>query len=104
MKLNIKKSKYGFSANYGADKTDGTKVYGYVQVGFRKDNEPKITENQNARIFIKDGFLSGFVSKGTELKPKLVVLDYEVIEIKDNQVKEVSKVNLKPINDETVPF
>ena len=104
MKLNIKKSKYGFSANYGADKTDGTKVYGYVQVGFRKDNEPKITENQNARIFIKDGFLSGFVSKGTELKPKIVVLDYDIIEIKDNQVKEVSKVNLKPINDETVPF
>ena len=69
-KLNIRKSQYGFSANYGADKTDGTKVYGYVQVGFRKDNEPKITENQNARIFYQRWFFEWVCVKRHRTKTK----------------------------------
>lgn len=104
MKINVRKLQYGFSTNYGADKVDGTKAFGYIQVGFRKDKEPTITENQIARILVKDGFLTGFMSKANEIKPKIVVLDYEIVNISDIKVEEVEKNNLKPINDESVPF
>lgn len=71
-KLIIYKGEYGYSTliKNGEDKL-------YVQVGFRKGQEPT---SDKATIDISDGFLSFYRDKQTTAKPKLVILEYQEIE------------------------
>lgn len=71
-KLMVYKGQYGYSTLL---KNQEDKLY--VQVGFRKGQEPL---QEKAMIDIKDGFLSFYKDKNGIAKPKLVILDYTEIE------------------------
>lgn len=112
MRLNVKKGKFGgWISNFVVKKENEQDEYGFIQIGFKKDKEPQINENQIARINITDGFLSGYKStKDNSIKPKIVAMEYEIIEVKDIQREEVDKEGLSPvatveiIPDEDLPF
>ena len=74
MKLLVFKNQYGFStlAKNGDDKL-------YIQVQFKKGTEP---EGERARIKIKDAFFSMYKNKVGMAFPKLVIMDYELEEDK----------------------
>lgn len=103
MKINVRKSKYGFSTSFVAKRENEEDEFGYVDVGFRKDKEPQLNEGETVRLFVKDGFLSGYKSKDG-VKPKIVVMEYEIIEKKEGNKEQVSKVELEPIDEEDLPF
>lgn len=71
-KLMVYKGQYGYSALL---KNKEDKLY--VQVGFRRDQEPK---GEKVLIEIHDGFLSCYKDKNGFGKPKIVVLEYQEIE------------------------
>lgn len=71
-KLMVYKGQYGYSTLL---KNQEDKLY--VQVGFRKGQEPF---QEKAMIDIKDGFLSFYKDKNGAAKPKLVILDYTELE------------------------
>lgn len=103
MKINVRKSMYGFSTSFVAKRENEEDEFGYVDVGFRKDQEPQIQEGEVVRLFIKDGFLSGYKSKAG-LKPKIVVMEYDIVEKKESNKEQVSKAQLEPIDGENLPF
>lgn len=71
-KLMVYKGQYGFSTLL---KNNEDKLY--VQVGFRKGFEPT---QEKVMINIKDGFLSFYKDKNGLAKTKIVVLEYEEFE------------------------
>lgn len=103
MRINVRKSKYGFSTSYVAKKENEQDEFGYIDVGFKKDQEPKIEEGDTARISVKDGFFSGYKSRNG-IKPKLVVMNYELLETKKAKQEQVDKSALEPIDTEDLPF
>ena len=72
-KLMVYKGQFGYSTLL---KNQEDKLY--VQVGFRKGQEPF---QEKAMIDIKDGFLSFYKDKNGAAKPKIVVLDYTELDI-----------------------
>jgi hypothetical protein len=79
-KLMVYKGQYGYSTLL---KNQEDKLY--VQVGFRKGQEPL---QEKAMIDIKDGFLSFYKDKNGAAKPKIVVLDFTEIETQNFQPQE----------------
>jgi hypothetical protein len=75
-KLMVYKGQYGYSTLL---KNNDDKLY--VQVGFRKGQEPY---GEKAMIDIKDGFLSFYKDKNGFAKMKIVVLDYTELETLQN--------------------
>ena len=71
-KLMVYKGQYGYSTLL---KNNEDKLY--VQVGFKKGQEPK---QEKVMIDIKDGFLSFYKDRNGLAKPKIVVLDYTALE------------------------
>lgn len=92
MKLTVFKNQYGFStlAKNGEDKM-------YIQVHFKKGKEPGL---EKARINIKDGFFSMYKNKEGVKCPKLVVMDYEVVEENNTQQNDY----VPPFDDSDLPF
>lgn len=103
MRINVRKSKYGFSTSYVAKKENEQDEFGYIDVGFKKDQEPKIEDGDTARISVKDGFFSGYKSKDG-VKPKFIVMNYELLETKKAKQEQVEKSGLEPIETESLPF
>lgn len=103
MKINVRKSQYGFSTSFVAKKENEQDEFGYIDVGFRKDQEPKIEEGDTARISVKDGFFSGYKSRNG-IKPKFIVMNYELLETKKAKQEQVEKSGLEPIQTEDLPF
>ena len=92
MKINVYKNMYGYStlAKNGDDKM-------YIQVGFKKGKEPNL---ERVRINIKDGFFSMYKNKAGFAFPKLVVMDYEVMEENNTQQNDY----VPPFDDSSLPF
>ena len=72
MKLLVFKGQYGYStlAKNGDNKL-------YIQVQFNKGTEP---EGERARIKINDAFFSNYTNKAGITFPKLVIMDYTIVE------------------------
>ncbi len=97
MKLTVFKNQYGFStlAKNGEDKM-------YVSVQFKRGNEPT---QEKARIEIKDAFFSMYKNKAGFAFPKLVIMDYEVIEEnKSDFVPQFTDNDIPPLDDDELPF
>jgi hypothetical protein len=97
MKLTVFKNQYGFStlAKNGEDKM-------YVSVQFKRGNEPT---QEKARIEIKDAFFSMYKNKAGFAFPKLVIMDYEVIEEnKSDFVPQFTDNDIPPLDDDDLPF
>ena len=78
MKIYVNKSNYGWQtqAKNGEDKL-------YIDVQFKKETEPDVTFCQ---IEIKDGFFSMYRNNQNYPKPKLIIMDYEIIQKKDTDL------------------
>ena len=97
MKLTVFTNQYGFStlAKNGDDKM-------YVSVQFKRGNEPT---QEKARIEIKDAFFSMYKNKAGFAFPKLVIMDYEVIEEnKSDFVPQFTDNDIPPLDDDELPF
>lgn len=92
MKIYVNKGNYGWQtrAVKGEDKM-------YIDVGFKKGQEPTQTFCQ---IEIKDAFFSMYKTKAGLAKPKLVIMEYEVIAKEENYVPNDEEV----INPSDLPF
>ena len=95
-KLMVYKGQYGFSTLL---KNKEDKMY--VQVGFRRDQEPK---GDKVFIEIHDGFLSFYKDKNGLAKPKIVVLEYQ--ELEQNETSQPMQPNeyFPPLDDSDLPF
>lgn len=79
--LNIRKGKYGFSCAL-CDKQNNK--YYYLDVAFKKGMEPDANEGDKLTINIKNAFLTaGYYSKRDEVRPKLMILDYDGAQTRD---------------------
>lgn len=89
MKLTVFKNQYGFStlAKNGEDKM-------YISVQFKKGQEPNL---EKAKIEIKDAFFSMYKNKVGIAFPKLVIMDYTILE-------DVSTNEFSNIQDDMLPF
>lgn len=79
MKIYVNKGNYGWQtqAKNGDDRM-------YIDVNFYKGiKEP---EETFLRIDIKDGFLSMYRNNQNYPKPKLMIMDYEIIQKKDTDL------------------
>lgn len=79
-KVNVRRGKYGFSTRLKGTTKENKEVTMYVDVQFAKCEAPT---NNILQINVKDGFLSCYESMYGE-KVKLVVMDYEILKIYDN--------------------
>lgn len=73
MKIWVKKGQYGFSTKLKDSKDES--IFMYLDIQFKLENKPEDT----CQIDIKDGFFSCYKSKDG-IKPKFIVMDYEVIQ------------------------
>lgn len=78
MKIWINKGQYGFSTLL-KNEYNGEKTTMFMDVQFSKGIEPQDTIYAN----ITDSFLSCYKTRNEEVKPKLVVMNYEMIDTKD---------------------
>lgn len=80
MKLTVFKNQYGFStlAKNGEDKM-------YISVQFKKGQEPNL---EKARIEIKDAFLSMYKNKTGIAFPKIVIMEYTILEDNSQQAND----------------
>lgn len=94
-KLMVYKGQYGYSTLI---KNKEDKLY--VQVGFRRDQEPK---GDKAFIEIHDGFLSCYKDKNGFGKPKIVVLEYK--ELEQSETPDAMQQNnyFPPVEDNYFP-
>lgn len=85
MKMWIKKSEYGFSTKLKDSNLDenGNEISMYLGIQFKREQEPKV---ENCQIEVKDGFFSCYKSKkDNSVKPKFVVMDYEILKGHDKE-------------------
>ena len=94
-KLMVYKGQFGYSTLL---KNQEDKLY--VQVGFRKGQEPF---QEKAMIDIKDGFLSFYKDKNGLAKPKIVVLDYIEVDIQAEHQPPTNEPVFDPYGDD-LPF
>lgn len=94
-KLMVYKGQFGYSTLL---KNQEDKLY--VQVGFRKGQEPF---QEKAMIDIKDGFLSFYKDKNGAAKPKIVVLDYTELDIQVEPQPTTNEPVFDPFGDD-LPF
>lgn len=80
MKIYVNKENYNWQtrAVNGEDKM-------YIDIQFRKEQEP---QQPFCQIEIKDGFFSMYKTKQGLAKPKLVILNYEVISQTEYELQE----------------
>ena len=91
MKLYVSKGQYGWQtrAVNGEEKM-------YIDIGFKKGQEP---QEQFCQIEIKDAFFSFYKTKTGLGKPKLIILDYELLsKLEDKQE------DMGVFADTTLPF
>lgn len=81
-KLVVYKGQYGFSTQL---KNNEDKMY--VQVSFKRGEEPL---SDRAYIDIQNGFLSFYKDKNGFAKPKIVVLEYQLLDSGVTQTTEQS--------------
>lgn len=82
----IFKNEYGYSTTISNKKQDGTYENMTIPVQFKKDDVEAQNIPTKTKINIKNGFLTFYVGKvGNEevKKVKAVILDYEIIEKKE---------------------
>lgn len=89
MKINVKKGMYGFSTKLKGNTVDGEAIYDYLNVKFAKCNEP---DDTLLRIDVKDCFLTCYEGKDG-VKPKLIITDYDVIEVYNNNIEQAEYDN-----------
>lgn len=70
MELRIYKNQYGYST---LCKNGETKIY--MPITFKKGNEP---QGEKIDVKITNGFFSNYTDKNGLVKPKLVIMAYEV--------------------------
>jgi len=83
-KINVKRGMYGFSSRLKGTDREGQDIFMYLDVQFAKCEEPI---NNVLQIDVKDGFISCFNSQ-SGVKPKLVILDYDVVKIYEEKSNE----------------
>lgn len=88
IKLNIRKGEYGYYTRLKNTQND-EEISMYVNVQFAKCGEPTETALQ---INIQDGFLSCYSSQDG-IKVKVVVMEYEVLNVYDNNQENESHSN-----------
>lgn len=100
MRIIVNKSQYGYSG-LASNQQDNLKTY--IQVGFKKGEEPKA---ELCQIKVTNGFLSCYKKNNGDVVPKIVVMDYEVIKEyeKKNVAEQPKEVEIKPITDDMLPF
>lgn len=107
MKVNVRKSNYGFSTRLKNTQND-EEISMFMDVQFRKGFEP---EEEALQIKVLDGFMSCY-SGQAGVKPKIVVMEYEVLRVYDNnqevetQSNETEGINID-LNldlDDKLPF
>jgi hypothetical protein len=97
MQIKIYKNQYGYSTlcKNGEDKM-------YLSVQFKKGNEPK---EDKATIKINDGFFSMYKNKVGIAFPKLVILNYEVVDNYEKEEREaIQNENNYTLNTDELPF
>ena len=108
-KLNVRKSEYGWSTRLKNTQND-EEVSMYLNIQFAKCDAPT---DEALQINIKDCFMSCYKTNNEEMKPKLIVMDYEVLQVynNDNQTEETqsedSIIDIDipvEITDEDLPF
>ncbi len=88
IKMWINKGEYGFSTRLKDGQEGGPSMFMGVQ--FKKGNEPE----GNCQIEVKDGFFSCYNSKDG-VKPKIVVMDYAILEGHNSNTPKETKVEEK---------
>lgn len=78
-KINVKRGMYGFSSRLKGTDREGQDIFMYLDVQFAKCDEPI---NNILQINVTDGFISCYNSQ-SGVKPKLVIMGYEVIKVYD---------------------
>ena len=89
-----KKSFMKFQTSISSKNEDDEYVNMYVDVQFKKDENPDVEDGENLIINIIDGFLTNYEYESkndTYVRLKLVVLDYDVIEDEEPKSKTNSK-------------
>lgn len=81
MKLWVNKTMYGYST-FIKNEYNEEKITMFMDVQFKKEIEP---QNINS-IFIKvtDSFFSCYKTSFGEIKPKLIIMEYEIIDSNNN--------------------
>ena len=99
MKLRVFRNQYGFST-LAKNKNTGDKMY--ISVQFTQGTEPNLDK---ADIKINDAFFSMYKNKAGFAFPKLVIMDYEVIEEnKSDFVPQFTDNDIPPLDDDELPF
>lgn len=107
-KLNVRKSEYGWSTRI-KNIQDDEEISMYMNIQFAKCDAPT---DEALQINVKDCFMSCYKTNNEEVKPKLVIMEYEVIKVynNDNQSETQSQdpiIDLDipvEISDEDIPF
>ncbi len=107
-KLNVRKSEYGWSTRIKNIQND-EEISMYMNIQFAKCDAPT---DEALQINVKDCFMSCYKTNNEEVKPKLVIMEYEVIKVynNDNQSETQSQdpiIDLDipvEISDEDIPF
>ena len=107
-KLNVRKSEYGWSTRIKNIQND-EEISMYINIQFAKCDAPT---DEALQINVKDCFMSCYKTNNEEVKPKLVIMEYEVIQVynNDNQSETQSQdpiIDLDipvEISDEDMPF
>ena len=88
MKLNVRKSNYGFSTRM-KNIQNGEEISMFMDVQFKKGFEPTDTALQ---IKILDGFMSCYSSQ-VGVKPKFVIKEYEILKIYETSTQDELKID-----------
>lgn len=108
----IFKNEYGYSTTISNKKQDGTYENMTIPVQFKKDDVEAQNIPTKTKINIKNGFLTFYIGKvGNEetKKVKAMILDYEIVEKKEEDNYQDPFVNIENedsalLNDDELPF
>ena len=89
MKLTVYKNQYGFST---LAKNGDVKIY--IPVQFKKGLEPT---GEKAEIKIENAFFSNYTDKNGLTKPKLVIMEYQILGATTTEYTDI-------IEDDSLPF
>lgn len=107
-KINVRKGEYGWSTRIKNVQND-EEVIMYMNIQFAKCDAPT---DEALQINVKDCFMSCYMTRDEDVKPKLIVMDYEVLQVynNDNQTEEAQEDSIidldipVEITDEDLPF
>ena len=78
-RMRVYRGMYGFSTSFGKKNEDDEFINAYMNVNFKKNQEPDCNKKESVEIDVIHGFISCYETSSGDIKPVIWVTEYDEV-------------------------